>query len=198
MGKVLPQTLRHMNAEDGYFCEDEGILPMLESKEAEQAISKVRAALDGAGAADIAIVRAEGTIFTVEDAAVTVGAPPQEILKSLVFMVDGSPCLVLMSGINKVDARAVARALGGRKARMAQPEYVFETFGFKVGGVPPIGYPVRLPALLDEDLFRYPIVWAAAGTDHAFFPVAPERLLEMVGGTRAAVKKNVKKEAPER
>ena len=162
---------------------------MLEPSEAEQAVSRVRAALDKSGAADIAIVRAEGTIFTVEDAAVTVGAPPEEILKSLVFLVDGNPCLVLMSGVNKVDAKAVARALGGKKAKMAQPDDVFERFGFRVGGVPPIGYSSRLPALLDEELFRYPTVWAAAGTDHAFFPVAPERLLAMVGGTRASLKK---------
>lgn len=162
---------------------------MLEPHEAEQAVSRVRAALDEAGAADISIIEAEGTIFTVEDAARTVGAPPEEILKSLIFLVDGSPCLVLMSGVNKVDAKAVARALGGKKAKMAQPDDVFERFGFRVGGVPPIGYPLRLPALLDEDLFRYPAVWAAAGTDHAFFPIAPERLLAMVGGTRIALKK---------
>lgn len=162
---------------------------MLEPCEAEQAVSRVRAALDEAGAADISIIEAEGTIFTVEDAARTVGAPPEEILKSLIFLVDGSPCLVLMSGVNKVDAKAVARALGGKKAKMAQPDDVFERFGFRVGGVPPIGYPSRLPALLDEDLFRYPAVWAAAGTDHAFFPIAPERLLAMVGGTRMALKK---------
>ena len=162
---------------------------MLEPREAEQAVLRVRAALDEAGAADITIIKAEGTIFTVEDAAGTVGAPPEEILKSLIFLVDGNPCLVLMSGVNRVDAKAVARALGGKKAKMAQPEYVFESFGFQVGGVPPIGYPSRLPALLDEDLFRYPLGWAAAGTDHAFFPVAPERLLAMVGGTRMALKK---------
>ena len=162
---------------------------MLEPREAEQAVLRVQAALDEAGAADISIIEAEGTIFTVEDAARTVGAPPEEILKSLIFLVDGSPCLVLMSGVNKVDAKAVARALGGKKAKMAQPDDVFERFGFRVGGVPPIGYPSRLPALLDEDLFRYPAVWAAAGTDHAFFPIAPERLLAMVGGTRIALKK---------
>ena len=169
--------------------EDEGIFPMLEVQETERAIRRVRAALDEAGAADIAIKRAEGTIFTVEDAAETVGAPPEEILKSLIFLVDGNPCLVLMSGVNKVDVRAVARALGGRKAKMARPEYVFEQFGFRVGGVPPVGYPSRLTALLDEDLFCHDVVWAAAGTDHAFFPVAPERLLRMVGGTRTALKK---------
>lgn len=162
---------------------------MLESQEAERAVSKVRSALDEAGAEDIAITMAEGTIFTVEDAAGTLGVPPSEILKSLVFLVDGNPCLVLMSGVNRVDARAVAKGLGGKRSRMAPPDFVFEHFGFRVGGVPPLGYPERLPALLDEDLFRYPVVWAAAGTDHAFFPVAPKRLLAMTGGTRTVLRK---------
>ena len=79
---------------------------MLESQEAERAVSKVRSALDEAGAEDIAITMAEGTIFTVEDAAGILGVPPSEILKSLVFLVDGNPCLVLMSRVNRVDARA--------------------------------------------------------------------------------------------
>ena len=91
---------------------------MLESQEAERAVSKVRSALDEAGAEDIAITMAEGTIFTVEDAAGTLGVPPSEILKSLVFLVDGNPCLVLMSGVNRVDARAVAKDLGVGRAHV--------------------------------------------------------------------------------
>ena len=55
--------------------------------------------------------------------------------------------------------------------------------------MPPVGYPQALPALLDEDLWNYAIVWAAAGTDHAFFPVAPETLRKYTQGQKAAVKK---------
>lgn len=46
-----------------------------------------------------------------------------------------------------------------------------------------------MKAVVDEDIFLHKIVWAAAGTDHAFFPVEPERLLEIAGGIRAGVKK---------
>ncbi|MDR2136656.1 MAG: YbaK/EbsC family protein [Synergistaceae bacterium] len=157
--------------------------------EAHDAVEKVRAALDAGGYGDIEIKVTEETIFTVEDATRAVGAPAEEILKSLVFLVDERPTLVLMSGANRVDLRAVAREGKGKKVKMASPEYVFQHFGFKVGGVPPTGYPLRMPALLDEDLFRYPVVWAAAGTDHAFFPIEPERLLALTGGTKAPVKK---------
>jgi prolyl-tRNA editing enzyme YbaK/EbsC (Cys-tRNA(Pro) deacylase) len=161
-------------------------------RETHEAVQKVRAALDASGCSDIKIKTTEDTIFTVEDATRAVGVPAEEILKSLVFLVDGEPVLVLMSGANKVDPRAVVREFKekkGKKVKMAAPEYVFERFGFRIGGVPPVGYPTRLPALLDEDLFRYPVVWAAAGTDHAFFPISPDRLLLLTGGVRAAVKK---------
>ncbi|NLL37890.1 MAG: YbaK/EbsC family protein, partial [Fretibacterium sp.] len=126
---------------------------------------------------------------TVSDAARTLSVPEAEILKSLILLVDGAPALVLMSGINKVDSRAVARALGGRRSKMASPDFVLERFGFQVGGVPPVGYSESLPALLDDELFQYETVWAAAGTDRAFFPISPGRLLEITRGIRSEVKK---------
>jgi len=162
---------------------------MQENYEATQAIKKVRDALDASGCEDIKIKITEDTIFTVEDACRAVGAPAEEILKSLVFLVDDRPTLVLMSGANKVDTRAIGREANGKKIKMAAPEYVFDNFGFKVGGVPPIGYASQMPALLDEDLFQYSVVWAAAGTDHSFFPIEPERLLELTHGTKANIKK---------
>ena len=65
-----------------------------------------------------------------------------------------------------------------------------EWSGCRPGCVPPVGYPEQPPTLLDEDLFLYHTVWAAAGTDHAFFPVAPEELLRITGGTKADIKKD--------
>ena len=55
--------------------------------------------------------------------------------------------------------------------------------------MPPVGYPEQPQTLLDEDLFNYGTVWAAAGTDHAFFPVAPDELLRITGGEKSDVKK---------
>ena len=148
---------------------------------------KVRSALDP----DIEIRIVEDTIFTVEDAARTIGTDPSDILKSLIFVIDkAKPCLVLMSGSNKVDSKKAAQALGGKRGRMMPPEEVFTRYGYHVGGVPPIGYDEKLPAVLDEDLFTHSIVWAAAGTDHAFFPVSPARLQELTGGIRADIKKD--------
>ena len=153
-------------------------------------IEKVREALNNSGASDIEIKIADDTIFTVDDAARTLGVSAGEILKSLILVVDKKlPCLVLMSGSNRVDSKLAAQALGGKRGRMMPPEEVFERYGFHVGGVPPVGYDEKLPAVLDEDLFAHKVVWSAAGTDHAFFPVEPERLLAITHGTRAKLKK---------
>lgn len=135
------------------------------------------------------IIISEKTIFTVEDAAVAVGAPAAHILKSLVFMADDKPVLALMSGVNKVDVKKVRSAAGAKKIRMADPDFVYKWSGFKIGGVPPVGYDEEVPAFLDEDLFLYPTVWAAAGSEHAFFPLSPEELQSMTGGERRPLKK---------
>lgn len=153
-------------------------------------VQKVRDSLNNSGASDIEIKIVEDTIFTVEDAAKTVGVPPEEILKSLIFVLDKKkPCLVLMSGSNRVDSKKAALALGGKRGKMMSPDEVFSNYGFHIGGVPPVGYEEKLPAVLDEDLFKYKIVWSAAGTDHAFFPIEPERLLKITNGIKASVKK---------
>ncbi len=135
------------------------------------------------------IFLSEDTIFTVEDASRAVGVPPEEILKTLVLLADDSPVLVLLSGVNRVDLKKVKTLLGAKKVKMSTPEFVYEYSGFQVGGVPPLGYAELLPAFLDEDLFQYATVWAAAGTDHAFFPVSPEKLREYTRGEKGDIKK---------
>lgn len=146
-------------------------------------VDRVRAFLEERGYSG-EIHHTDGTIFTVDDASKSVGAPPEEILKSLVFLVDDQPTLILMSGINKVDRKKIALATGKAKSRvkMASPDYVFESFGFKVGGVPPVGYSPCLPALIDRDIFCFSTVWAAAGSDQDFFPIEPPLLQEYTGG----------------
>ena len=158
-------------------------------KELLDPVKRVREHLEEAGCS-VAIRVTEDTIFTVEDASRAVGAPPEEILKSLVLFADERPVLALMSGINRVDLKKIKRILNVRKVKMAPPEWVFDYSGFKIGGVPPVGYPERLPALLDEDMFSYDVVWAAAGTDHAFFPVSPEELRRITGGVSGNIKRD--------
>ncbi|WP_029165386.1 YbaK/EbsC family protein [Aminiphilus circumscriptus] len=151
-------------------------------------VEKVRKWLHEAGF-PVEIRMTEATIFTVEDASMAVGVPPSEILKSILLLADERPVLALMSGPNKVDLKKVKRHLNARKVRMCDPDFVFAYSGFRIGGVPPVGYPEQPFALLDEELFQFPVVWAAAGSDHAFFPISPEELRRITGGEARDIKK---------
>ena len=131
----------------------------------------------------------EDTIRTVEDASRSVGAPPEEILKTLVLLADDKPVIALMSGPNRIDLKKVKALLKARKVSLAKAEWVLDHLGFEVGGVPPVGFPTMPCALVDEDLFRFETVWAAAGTDHSFFPVNPGQLTGYIGGVKADLKK---------
>jgi len=121
----------------------------------------------------------EGT-RTAQDAAAAVGCSVGQIVKSLVFVRDGEPVLVLCSGANTVDAQR----LGLHKA---DADLVRRATGFAIGGVPPYGHPAPLETLVDEDLMAHDEVWAAAGTPRSVFPLTPAQLLERSGGTLARV-----------
>jgi prolyl-tRNA editing enzyme YbaK/EbsC (Cys-tRNA(Pro) deacylase) len=112
---------------------------------------------------------------TAADAAAAIGCEVGQIVKSLVFLRDDAPVLVLCSGANTVDEEA----LGLEKADAA---LVRERTGFAIGGVPPYGHPEQLETFVDEDLLRYDVVWAAAGTPRSVFPLSPTALLERTGG----------------
>ncbi|MDT8285280.1 MAG: YbaK/EbsC family protein [Thermovirgaceae bacterium] len=151
-------------------------------------VDKVRKFLEEAGHKGD-IIFSEETIRTVDDASRTVGAPPEEILKTLVLVADGKPVIALMSGPNRIDLKKIRTLLGAKRVSMAKPDWVFDYSGFTVGGVPPVGFPDRPLALLDEDLFEFSTVWAAAGTDHAFFPVDPGTLQNYTFGSKGDIKK---------
>jgi Cys-tRNA(Pro) deacylase len=144
---------------------------------------RVQAALDAAGTG-IRIIEHDESTATAEKAAAAAGCELGAIVKSLVFLVDGGPYLVLVAGDRMVDQRTLAAHLGvgKKKVKLADPQTVSEVAGYEVGGVPPIGHRTKLPTLVDESLGRFQTVWAAAGTANAVFPVAFEKLVEITEG----------------
>jgi prolyl-tRNA editing enzyme YbaK/EbsC (Cys-tRNA(Pro) deacylase) len=122
----------------------------------------------------------EQSTHTAEDAARAVGAEIGQIVKSLVFVsdsIDGpEPYLVLVSGANTVDEALLAAVLTGPRLRRATAEEAREMTGFSIGGIPPFGHRRQIRTVMDPDLSRYELVWAAAGTPYAVFPVAPATL----------------------
>jgi prolyl-tRNA editing enzyme YbaK/EbsC (Cys-tRNA(Pro) deacylase) len=118
---------------------------------------------------------------TAADAAATVDAELGQIVKSLVFVApleDGSlePVLCLVSGPNRVDLARLAAVTGARDIRRATAREAQELSGFVIGGIPPFGHLRPIRTIMDPDLGRFPVVWAAAGTQTAVFPVPPATL----------------------
>lgn len=151
--------------------------------------ARVQALLDGIGLGH-RVVEHEGSTRTSEDAAAAVGCEVAQIAKSLIFRTKetGRPVLVVASGANRVDEKAVGRLIG-EKIERADPEFVRESTGFAIGGVSPIGHAVPPLVLIDDDLMRLETIWAAAGTPNAVFRLTPADLVSMTGGRVETVRK---------
>ena len=140
----------------------------------KSAVVRVVEALRAAGVAAPVTEFAEST-RTAQEAAAAVGATVGQIVKSLVFVAGDQPVLALVSGANRVDTHKLASAAGA-PIRRADASIVREATGFAIGGVPPIGHATSLRTFLDADLRQYDLVWAAAGTPNAVFPITPAEL----------------------
>ncbi|QFZ17457.1 YbaK/EbsC family protein [Saccharothrix syringae] len=156
-------------------------------------IRKVAAALCEAGhheSADGIRVLADA-VRTAAEAAAAVGVPVGAIANSLVFAAvrDGvaAPLLVLTSGAHRADQELLAGLAGVDRVERAAPAFVREHTGQVIGGVSPIGHPAPLRTFVDTALARYDVVWAAAGHPHAVYPTTFAGLVELTGGTPAAV-----------
>jgi prolyl-tRNA editing enzyme YbaK/EbsC (Cys-tRNA(Pro) deacylase) len=114
---------------------------------------------------------------TAQDAALACGCDVAQIVKSLLFVGSdsGRSYLLLVSGANRADERAMARILG-EPLKRPNAEAVRTITGFSIGGVPPFGHSQSSPVVLDEALLAFDVVWAAAGHPHAVFPIAPTNL----------------------
>ena len=119
---------------------------------------------------------------TAADAAAAIGVQIGQIVKSLVFGVDGRLVLAYMSGANQLDEQKLAAAAGGTKCARVDADTVREATGFPIGGVPPFGHTTHLQVFIDPELLQYDEVWAAAGTWHDVFGIEPHKLVEASEG----------------
>ena len=124
----------------------------------------------------------EGT-KTAADAAAAIGVEAGQIVKSLVFLVDGVPTMALVAGDNRLDEAKLAAAAGGSEVVRPDGDAVRAATGFPIGGVPPLGH--DLPIHVDRDLLRFDVVWAAAGTWTDVFAITPDDLVRVTGGAVA-------------
>ncbi len=130
------------------------------------------------------------TTRTSAEAAAAIGCTVGQIAKSLVFKtkITGNPILVLASGINRVDEKLIKAEIG-ENIKRPDADFVREQTGFAIGGIPPLGHTQKLITFIDQDLFLYKEIWAAAGTPNAVFQLTANDLEKMTGGKVIKLKK---------
>jgi len=129
---------------------------------------------------DLQIILFAESTHTSELAAAAVGVEVAQIAKTLMFLADGNPVLVVACGDRKIDTKKLGKAVGAKKVRFADADSVLAYTGFAPGGVCPFGLDGSITICLDQSLYDYDVVYAAAGTANSALPVAPERLREIL------------------
>lgn len=135
------------------------------------------------------VVELPDSTRTAQEAAEAIGCEVAQIAKSIIFRRKGSdkPLLVVASGINRINEKQLAKQLD-EKLGKADADFVRERTGFVIGGVAPVGHSESIMTLIDEDLFQYDVIWAAAGHPKAVFQLTPEELVQMTKGRVVSVK----------
>lgn len=149
-------------------------------------VAQVQAALH-AGGVDVTVRQIDTPTPTALAAAEYLGCEVGAIVKSLVFMADGSPILVLTSGAHSVDTGRLAERIGVAAITRATPDGVLAATGQVIGGVAPVGHPAPVRTFLDVALRGYDEVWAAAGIAASLFPISYPDLLRVTGAAEVEV-----------
>lgn len=139
----------------------------------------------------LAVTVFDESTHTAAEAASALGIELGQIVKSLVFVDEGDDgpeaVIALVSGPNRVDLARLAAVTGAADIRRATAREANDLTGFVIGGIPPIGHLHASRVVMDPDLGRYPVVWAAAGLPTAVFPVPPGTLRILANATVAPI-----------
>ena len=124
---------------------------------------------------------------TAQQAADALGVQLGQIAKSIIFRrkSDDAAVLVITSGDRRVDEKKVDALVG--KTGRADAEFVKAKTGFSIGGVSPLAHAQAPVTLIDRELYRFEVIWAAAGHPHGVFRLAPTDLERLTGAPVADV-----------
>ncbi|MFE3292155.1 YbaK/EbsC family protein [Rhodococcus sp. NPDC059234] len=142
--------------------------------------ARVAQTLIARGHHGVVVTREEPT-HTAAQAAAALGVDVAAIVKSLVFLLDDEPVLLLVSGAHQVDLERTGKRLEGTLTR-APSDMVRRATGQPVGGIAPVGHPTNLPTYVDTALADYPELWAAAGHPNAVFRTTFRELVRITAG----------------
>jgi len=152
------------------------------SRSLSNSAERVQRALSAYGL-EYRVVEMSATTRTAKDAAAAIGCAVSQIAKSVVFRTvrGGKPVLIIASGTNRVNEKQIAAILG-ESIEKADADYVLNSTGFAIGGVPPLGHSTAIDTLIDADLMKFEVIWAAAGTPNAVFRLSPRDLQKLTNG----------------
>jgi Cys-tRNA(Pro)/Cys-tRNA(Cys) deacylase len=121
------------------------------------------------------------------EAAAALGVPPGRLFKTLVAAVDGRLAVAVVPVAGTLDLKALAAALGGKKAAMAEPAAAERATGYVTGGISPLGHRQRLPVVVDASAADWPTVYVSAGRRGLQLELAPADLVRLAAATVAPI-----------
>jgi len=122
-----------------------------------------------------------------EEAAAALGLREEQVFKTLVVSVDGVLAVAVVPVANRLDLKAIAAALGGKRATLADPALAEKRTGYVVGGISPVGQRSALRTVVDESALGYETVFVSGGRRGFDIEVAPADLVRVTGATCAPV-----------
>ena len=121
------------------------------------------------------------------EAADALGLDPEQVFKTLLATVDSRLVVGIVPVAGSLDLKAVAAAVGGKKATMADPADAERATGYVVGGISPIGQTRRLATVLDESALGFDTVYVSGGRRGLDLGLSPADLVRVTGATVAAI-----------
>lgn len=121
------------------------------------------------------------------EAAEALGVPPGRLFKTLVVSVDGRLAVGVVPVTGSLDLKAIAAALGGKKAAMAEPAAAERATGYVTGGISPLGHRSRLPVVVDASARDWDTVYVSAGRRGLQVSLAPDDLVRVANATVAPI-----------
>ncbi len=121
------------------------------------------------------------------EAAEALGLDPDRVLKTLFVEVDGRLVVGIVPVSGQLDLKAVAAAVGGKKAAMAEPADAERASGYVVGGISPIGQKRRHPTVLEESATVFETVFVSGGRRGLDLELAPADLVRVTEATVAPI-----------
>ena len=122
-----------------------------------------------------------------DQAAEKLGLDPDRVFKTLLATVDGALAVGIVPVAMQLDLKALAHALGGKRAEMADPSLAERKTGYVVGGISPIGQKTPLPTVLDESAILCETIYVSGGRRGLDLELAPDDLLDVTSGRYAPI-----------